>query len=153
MGNLSGRLTFLIERHLLFIKTLVLSWSSCLDMEYKLHREYFEQVKVPHRVSLLFIIIKTLVIVDHRTYHECRNTRKVLQGCITNLLWWIQLIEDCCEAELICRKKNAEMVEIDSTQGKGLLEELKQSDESDSMIRGVVLTWSCIVLLWSKVYC
>ena len=44
------------------------------------------------------------------------------------------------EAELICRKKNAEMVEIDSIYGKGLLEEIKQSDESDLMIRGVMLT-------------
>jgi len=35
---------------------------------------------------------------------------------------------------------NAEMVENDSTWKKGLLEEMKQSDESDLMIRGVVLT-------------
>jgi len=32
------------------------------------------------------------------------------------------------------------MVEIDSICGKGLLEEIKQSDESDLMIRGVMLT-------------
>jgi len=41
---------------------------------------------------------------------------------------------------LIYRKKNAEMVEINSTYGKGFLEEMKQSDESDLMIRGVMLT-------------
>ena len=39
MRNLSGRSTFLVERHLMFIKTLVLSWSSSLDIEYKLHME------------------------------------------------------------------------------------------------------------------
>jgi len=32
------------------------------------------------------------------------------------------------------------MVEIDSIRGKGLLEEMKQSDKSDLMIRGVMLT-------------
>ena len=48
-------------------------------------------------------------------------------------------IRDSCEAELICQKKNAEMVEIDSICGKGLLEEMKQLDESDLMIRCVVL--------------
>ena len=52
----------------------------------------------------------------------------------------IQLIQDCHEAELICQKKNAKMVEIDSTCGKGLLEEMKQSDESNLMMKGVVLT-------------
>ena len=44
------------------------------------------------------------------------------------------------EAELICRKKNAEMVKIDFSCENGLLEEMRQSDESDLMIRGVVLT-------------
>ena len=51
------------------------------------------------------------------------------------------LIQDRREAELICQKKNAEMVEIDSSCEKGLLEEMKQSDESDLMIRGVILTY------------
>ena len=39
--------------------------------------------------------------------------------------WWIRLIQDYREADLIYRKKNAEMVEIDSTYEKGLLEEMK----------------------------
>ena len=40
----------------------------------------------------------------------------------------ILLIQDCREAEMIYWKKNAEMVEIDSSGGKGLLEEMKQLD-------------------------
>jgi len=39
------------------------------------------------------------------------------------------------------------MVEIDSTWEKGLLEEMKQSDKSNLIIRGIVLTWSRIALV------
>jgi len=57
-----------------------------------------------------------------------------------NLLQLIWLIQDCRKAKLICRRKNAEMVEIDSTSEKGLLEEMKQLDESNLMVRGVMFT-------------
>ena len=160
MGNLSGRSTFLVERHLSFIKTLVLSWSSRYGVQtshgiYRVSQEFswsftfvHHNQDSSHDWSLnLNMNVKTLE-------RSCKDeSRTFFDNSAHSRLSWSRtdLPKEECRDGWNWFHLGKETSWGDETVRRVWLDDQRCNVNiimySTSLIRGIVLTWSWIALV------